>query len=588
MGGLVAGSGVLGHGIKANIDYYSPPQPPGGCRSVGELGVGALGQHVFASDTATDCTNLFTDPVDPNGFTPSVGFFTPNGVQIGNVRMDCQNPAIEWVTWEKDSQGCREAKLQFAGDSAPFNLLPQMLVRINWVGGNDEAYQYTGICRYYDYVGNTEDKVTLTIKGLVEQVRELRKDDTYVPGGGGDDVGLVVQYLVQTYVDPETNAAYVPGLIDTLTGETVTTTIELGKYPLSQVFDTLALLASKPELGYSYFWGVNGKGEFFFQKEDVNITRVFQVGYAGVDSYSPKPMPERMINQVTVRRKKVSGSNNAGWEIAHVESDTVSIDNFGLQNKEVQVPGYFTTDLCTRIAQSIVNEGSAIKIGADIKKIPLNKPDDFYVLNEKCRVISPPAIYNKVASELEGTAGWIQLATVGDTVISSGAPTVVTGSDSLRIQYTNGTGDIFRLPINEVGFIKKIIVYFRSTKAGTIIRIGAGFNAWNEQTIDVKAVLLNTYYAVELEYNQRRLGFFGFEIIDTDTVTATTIYMDRVEVLKSGHEHTEFNMERQKVVLKPGDSYYDLRVGPEPIAAEDHVAGLIDLVENLEATNEVV
>ena len=588
-GNFVSGwAPVAAYSAPVELETYVPPIVDEDCRRVGALSVGIFGQKIFDDDLQRDCTSRFDTPDTEFqfGFAASAGFFTMGGQRLGGLRIDAQRPIVEQFIFEKDSQNCRAGKMTLR-ELPDFPLLDRMVVRVNWIGGNDEFYQYTGYTEFFDKTGNTKNKYILQLFGLVEQIRTLRKEDTYIPSGPGDDVGIVVDYLAQTYVGPETNALYVPSNIDTTTGETVTTTIEIGKYNLSKVFDTLAKLASKPELDVSYRWGVNGRGEFFFLPENQNIIKVFKVGYDGVDTYDPKKVTDQpfFVNQTSIRRKKISGSDNAGWEVAAVVSDATSIANNGLSDYPVTVPGYFTNDLCTRIGQTIVEQGKDPKFGAELKKVPVYTSSDFLDMNRRVRVISPPAVFDEVISELDDSSAFTKTG-AGDSILSDDTTFKISGASALKLDYTNATGDIYETNVSAQGFIQNVIVHVRSNKAGAILRVGAGRFNWNDFTLDLPITITGQSIPYKIAYSLTKLGKFGFEIIDPDTLTPTTIYIDRLEIEKNGHRHIDYSVTRARYTLGPTDNFVDLSLGPEPIAAVDHTAGLIDLVDNLEATSE--
>lgn len=530
----------------------------------------------FGSRGALD-SDYFSEtvyPVQKNLSSVFIKVVSVSGVHEGTFRFDVQRPLVVDVSFTNDQSGCADFQIRL-NELPPFPIRAKSNVEIYLFG--DSVPWYTGYIEEKPEEGTTEKTLIIKGFGLRKRLSRVRDGATY---STAQDIGALVDAIVQAIVLPNTAIKYNADKINRNTGVLTTGPVELSKHTLDKVFDDLATTAG-------CFWGVDGEGEFFFRLQDRELKRVF---FEGWDFSSMKvSLDKNVVNSVIVRRMNPKGTGKSGFTIAALANDPGSIIENDLQEKVFNVSGYFQTPECQIIANNLLAELKDHKTVIEVRDMPIDDSEDRPVFGKVGFASRFSPSYSEIYDDAEDLSLWGKIG-ANDLIVSQSSAIVMDRAYSIRLSYTNGTNDVARVRKYFRQRINKVKFWIFSQRPGQIITIGVGVNDWNEKTYPVTVPIAGQFFEVKWDIESENIweiNYFGIRIDDASGF-ANDIYIDRIELDVRGSKRYDLQLIKATTRITPTKGItLDLTAGASKNRTENFIAGLKTAIDNMDMEGEV-
>jgi hypothetical protein len=513
-----------------------------------------------------------------------------SGAVLGRLRTDIEKPVLHSIEFTLDENGCADFTLRL-NRLPTFEILPFSIIDVTIA--NTSFQWFSGVITTVDEAGTRGGAFANPDKnrpfeyrgfGLRRYIDDLRAD---VDFAALRDVGDVARELFRDYVVGVDEAApfspvrYNASKIDATTGVVLANAIELGKFSLRQVFDTLAQMASAR-------WGVDGDGETYFEMDSGAIVRTFAIGYR-VNEFEPKYNYDEIKNAIIVQRQEGRGSGGAGWSVAGIYNDAASVKTYGRRELIYQIPGFFSDADADIIGESLRDSLSQPQLSAEIDGLVIESGADYFERGTY-RFIMPLAIYRETIDDLNdasaaGIAGSGDLAiatdaTFGDFMYSTG---------SVRLDFQNAANQRVEWNVTAEGIIKEIRFYIKSSATGGFLTVGVGENQWNENTATIDLIEVNEFRPFiwdVSELNLRRIGKFAIKV-NANQSSAVQVWVNKLDVIFRGHKSYNMRLKRVTYSFSPRGAIARAEFGKLPKRISDYVSGLLATAQELKFTGEV-
>ena len=513
-----------------------------------------------------------------------------SGAILGSIRTDIEKPVLHSIEFTNDENGCADFTLRL-NRLPTFEILPFSIIDVTIA--NTSFQWFCGVITSVDEAGTRGGAFADPDKnrpfeyrgfGLRRYIDDLRAD---VDFAALLDIGTVAQTLFRDYVVGVDEAApfspvrYNASKIDSTSGVVLANQIELGKFSLRQVFDTLAQMASAR-------WGVDGDGETYFETDDGAVVKTYAVGYK-VNDFEPKLNYDEIKNAIIVQRQQGRGSGGAGWAVAGIYNDAASAKKYGRRELVYQIPGFFDDSDADIIGESLRDSLSEPSFSAEVAGIVIESDADFFERGTY-RFIMPLAEYREIIDDLnDATAaavvgsGDLAIATdntFGDYMFSTGA---------VRLDFQNAANQRAEWSISADGIIKQIRFYVKSTVAGGFLTVGVGENQWNEYTAQIDLTTINEFRPFVWDVSDlglQKLGKFAVRV-DSNQAAAVQVWVNKLDVFYRGHQTYRMKLKRVTYLFSPSGATARAEFGELPKRISDYVSGLLATSQELKFTGEV-
>jgi hypothetical protein len=347
-------------------------------------------------------------------------------------------------------------------------------------------------------------------------------------------VTAIVEDIVENWIAPFSPISYVPSLIGPASGTVTASTIELGKFSIRQVLDTLAQMAVTDD--YYYIWGVSGDGNFYWERIEFDSReRTFFIGY-NLHEFQPKINYENVRNVITVQRQQGRGSGGAGWAVAGVYNNDSSVKKYGRNELNYQIPGFFSDSDADLVGNALISDLAEPDTSAQTGNWQARNQLE-YLTNGIYRFIMPLSRYTETVNDVDDASEWDIVAT-GDLTAEDEDTVFVFADGGVKFTAQNASGQRAEIDIEAEGLIREVRFYVRSNQAGAGMTVGVGGSAWNEVTTTLDVPIADTFVPFRWDVsdlNIRTLGKFAIRI-DEDFTAERQIYIDKIDVVFSGHK----------------------------------------------------
>lgn len=517
-----------------------------------------------------------TPVAEPIGVTPEIKITSLSGALIGNIRTDNQNTPIQSIEFAVDDKGCSHFKLVL-NRLPEFEIEPASKIVIKILG--TDFNWYSGIVNYPEDQGTRNNTYKFEGFGMRSFLNVPLDEDLVYESG--TDIGEIVQDIVQNYIVSRFPIGYNVSKIDITTGSILEATAQLGKFPIDQVFDMLAMHSG-------FRWGVDAESEFFFEERLSTPIKTFHVGY-GMKEFRPRLNIQNVVNAITLKRQSTNGSGESGWSLVGLFNDAASAHKYGTRRKEFQLPGHFSDDDGSRIGNGLLNELKEPKKSATVRGIPVVNGDS-YLRNGIHRFINPLEDYNISVDEIEDHTEWSLISQTGDDIQKSDDSVIfMQGSSSLKLDYTSSDGAYVTKDISIKASIKQIKFYARSDKSDVVLRVGVGFTNWDERTVDMRIPQSSLFIPMIWDvsgFNLTEVRKFGIQINDTSGI-ATEIWIDKLHALITAHRNYNLEFKEAKYIFTGKRQAIDCEFGTLPPRLENYIASINKLTGDMRATQEI-
>lgn len=513
------------------------------------------------------------------GASANITITSVSGALVGQIRTDIQKSIVQSIEFTVDENGSADfvMKLNRLPD---FEILPMSIITIN-IGDSDFDW-YKGVVTYPDTEGAYRDSYEFRGFGLRRWLENLRADTDF---GVGMDIRDIMQVLAEDWIAPFSPIRYNPAKIAPSTGVILGTTIELGKFSLRQVLDTLSTMANAG--GFFHVWGVDGDGEFYFERKAINsMERTFFIGY-NLHDFQPKLNYEEVKNVITMQRQEGRAAGGAGWSVAGVYNDESSVAKYGRNELNYQIPGFFADNEADIIGNALIEDLAEPKNSAKTSGWQARTQLDFLPPGNY-RFIMPLGDFSQVASDLDDATEFTVFG-AGDLTVNDDTQFMLYGSKGIRFDFQNAENQRAEIDIEAFGFIQEVRFYVRGSVAGAYLTAGVGEGAWNEQTIKVEIPQAEVFYPIRWdlrESNIRDLKKFAIRI-DENAPAQRKVWIDKLEVLLRGHRTYTMRLKRAVYRYSPDGSGADCEFGSLPSRLTDYIAGLQATASELKFTGEI-
>lgn len=538
-----------------------------------QVGFGTLGNRGYSRPQQS---NAVAGTTFQTGFL-EVRFVGRSGDVIGVVRTDVQKNIIKELTFVDDDKGSSTFNLTL--NSLPeFSIDAYSQIRIRLYASTFDWY--SGIILQAPEFGIKRlDGYKFSGKGFryyLEGENGLKADVDYTTG---TDIAAVFADIVQNYVAPFSPIKYSAPKIDNPSGVVLANDIELGKFPIAEVFDTLADMAG-------YYWQVDGDREAVFKQDPTVNQRTFFVGY-GINDFQPKLNNEEIKNTVLVQRQSGRGSGGAGWALAGNYSDATSIALYGKRELIFQVPGFFDDDDADIIGAAVLAANKDPKFSASFSGFKIQSDDDFLEPGSY-RFILPYDEDREIWLALDDATDWTAL-TGSSSTVSKDTSIFIYADGSVRFDIDGSTGDEWEtMETFEAALIQSVSFYVRSDATGSFFNVGIGVDDWKENIFPVAVPVSNEFFRVSLDVralNLSKISYFGIEFTSD---VAASVYLDKVEVLAKGYKTYTMERKRTTYQLKPGTGLEAKgEFGQVPFLMEDYIQSILKTNAELRFVSEI-
>lgn len=522
---------------------------------------------------------IFTQPIkrEESAFATIV-ITSVSGALIGRIRTDIQKSLLRTLEFTDDENGSADF-IMTLNKFPEFEILPFSMLEIT-VGTSDFSW-YKGILSYPDNQGTDRDFLEFKGFGLRRYLEEWKAD---VDFGPGLDITEIVDNIVQVHVAPRGPIVYNASKIGPLSGVLIANKVEFGKFPIRNVLDTLVKMAQTDD--FYYQWGVDGDGDFFWERKATDsLERTWHIGF-NLNNFKPRTNFERVRNAIIVQRKEGRGSGGAGWAVAGLFNDASSAAKYGENELNVQIPGFFATAEANLFGNALLDSLKEPIDSARLKFWQANRAVD-YLTRGNYRAIMPLKDFQENIDDIDDASDFSIIGS-GDLAAADDTTFFVFGTGSTRLTFTASAGTRAELNIVAKGFIKEIRFYIRSSATGAFMTVGVGTSVWDQVTTKLDIPIAESFLPIIWDVsneNLRDITKFAIEI-DDDFGFERNVWIDKLDILFSGHKTYRMRLKRTTYRFTPQSSGAESELGELPDALPDYVSGLQALSEELRFTGE--
>lgn len=512
-----------------------------------------------------------------------------SGAVLGRLRTDIEKPILHSVEFTLDENGCADFTLRLSR-LPDFEILPFSVVEINIA--NTSFNWFTGVVTSLDEAGTRGGAFSSDRNrpyefrgyGLRRYLDGLRADADF---DSLQDVGEVIKTIFRDYVVGVDEAApfspvrYNESKIDTDAGVVLANTIELGKFTLRQVLDTLAQMASGR-------WGVDGDGETYFEQDNATPRRTFGVGYR-INDFEPKIAYDTIKNAIIVQRQQGRGSGGAGWAVAGIYNDEASVKKYGRNELAYQIPGYFSDADADIIGGALRDSLSEPTFSADVEGLQILTDAD-YLERGFYRFIMPLAEYRETVADIDDAADF-SIVGAGDLAATTDETfgNYVYSTAGVKLSFQNAANQRAELEFSALGIIKQIRFYIKSSVAGAFLTAGVGRYQWDENTTDVDVQVVDEFIPFVWDVSVlglQNLGKFAVKV-KANTASAVNVWIDKLDIVYRGHKTYTLALKRATYKFAPSGNTVNAEFGNLPPTLSNYVSGLLATSSELKFTGEV-
>lgn len=514
--------------------------------------------------------------------TADISFSLVSGGAIGKIQTNVEDSIVRDLSFTVDEHGSADFTISLLREP-DFNILPNSIVKFRI--GKSAFSWYCGTIDYPEEISTGQDVLVYKGFGLRKYLSELSAPTTYT---AAMLISAVVDDIVQNWISPYCPISYNASKIDVSTGSVLANNIELGKYKLPMVLDTLALQAQGT--GYYYAWGVDGDGDFYFKKITTTTpVRTYFVGYNAHD-FKPKLNFNEIKNVITLTRKELIGTGNPGWKVAGVYNAPGSVKKYGRMELTYPIPGYYAIADADILGAALRDNLSEPTYAAQVSGINAWEEINFFTPGIY-RFILPKVDdvkFQTVLDDLDDNTVFT-ISGAGDLAKADDVDQLVWSAGSVRFDFQNAINQVAEMSINASGYIRGLNFYLRATKPMKV-RIGAGVTNWNDYTQDFYLPADSNFYELNWDLSVlalESLTKFGIQILSNE-VNPESIWIDRLAANLTGHRTYRLKFLRAKFNYSPEKSDVACDFGGIPPSLIEYAAALQRSATELKFTGEIV
>lgn len=426
--------------------------------------------------------------------------------------------------------------------------------------------------------------------------------------GTGDLVSDVIKYVCSSYINEGgTFIKYQSSNIATTTGILTGGVLDFYNKTYYEIFQTLNKFIENV-----YTLGVDEYGNIFCKAYASTPIDKYFVGFNASEA-DIKLNLDGVKNYITVNRKKSTGTNQVGSERGFVPSQTSlvqeSIGTYGRREWNVDLPGYYSDNVCQNIADRLFTIYSqprySIKIpNMDFKKYPIDNysvvssyNDNIITLINSCEInsgiyfygfnptqsvfpITNPSLYG---THPYGSAVYTGLGSTYSATIQATTQTYVKGSKSILVNVSSGFTTNswvpflqFKMPSNTI-LAKNFIIsmYIYANKFNVKFQFERGNVNYTSNYIDLAPITQWNRYDMPMSVTSPQIPEY-LTLYCYSLIPSFSFYIDNVVLLQSLNEHINVNLYETTSTLDANSSKVDLSFGQDSNRLDYFLASIVN------------
>jgi hypothetical protein len=503
---------------------------------------------------------------------------------VGRIRSDAEKSIINSLDFTIDEHGSANFALKL-NKIPEFEILDFSIIKITLA--NTAFSWYCGVIDISDKEENILENNLYELRGFGfrEYLKKLKVYDPDDPSASvfatGTDIGDIVTIIVAEFIVPFCPVIYLPGNVWDTTGVILANDIEVGKFFIDSVLDTLAGMANA-------VWGINGDGEFFFQERNTDVQKVYFAEF--MKSVKPKINLQEVKNTIIVQRQQPLSAGGAGWAVGGIYSDLVSISKYGKRELQYQVPGYFQQGEIDIVGNNLLAEKKEPTTSATCEFTEIDGENSF-LSNGYYRFILPFSRYRVEYQDFETLDDWA-LISAGDMAITLDTTTYKTGQAAIKLTYSDSAGGAAEYTeVFNKGIVKNLYIYFMADQVGKFFNLEidvVDMNGAETLTVGVTIARQDEFVLFTwalAAYNIRRITALRIRPTLYPT-TEKNIWIDRVTFEINACKHYSLDFKRATYTVAPNSQSFSAEFGQIPPKMENYLEQLFRLADEFRFTTE--
>ncbi|MCW7460148.1 hypothetical protein ND856_18690 [Leptospira bandrabouensis] len=285
---------------------------------------------------------------------------------------------------------------------------------------------------------------------------------------------------------------------------------------------------------------------------------------------------DSIVNIVEVNRKKEkSADGTTPMTLGALRTNQTSIAKYGPMEEPIDVPAYFTDEICDSLALAKINAKSEPKEEGSTKKGKWK-----YWKFGNYSIVTEEGYYKEVLHEMDSLEGFVVPSGISASISSS---IFITGAGSLKLAFGNSAnGKDVSCPLDKrVAGLKEIFLYVYGNKIGTYIRFGIGKDTFKENLFKITINQTTNPSLIVLPVDNlpidhiKEMGF----IIDNPQ-DGTEVYIDEVAINSYTSLHKTQPLKLVKYHYNQFNKFCELNFGIVTSKQENWLAGLNAKIES--------
>lgn len=376
---------------------------------------------------------------------------------------------------------------------------------------------------------------------------------------------IILEYLPQ-----------VKGIIASTGGITSTPTVPLGGgidlegISIEKAFDFIRSM-----LGGQWNLVVEPDGRITLNPKSTSIIDKIFSSYDG-QIFDFEENLDNIVNIVEVNRKKEKAEDGSTpMTLGALRTNETSIAKYGPMEEPIDVPAYFTDEICDKLAIAKLNSRSEPKEEGSAKK---GKWKYWKVGNYS--IVTEEGYYKEILNEMDSLDGFTIPSEVNGSISSA---IFITGAGSLKLAFGNSAHEKeVKYSLNKrVTSLRTIFLYVYANKVGTYFKFGIGKDSFKENLFPITINQTTNPELIALPVSNLpidQINEFGF--LFENPQDGSEVYIDEVAIESYTSLHKTQPLKLIKYKYYPFNKYCELTFGVNTSKQENWLAALNAKIES--------
>lgn len=285
---------------------------------------------------------------------------------------------------------------------------------------------------------------------------------------------------------------------------------------------------------------------------------------------------DNIVNIVEVNRKKEkSEDGTTPMTLGALKSNPTSVAKYGPMEGPIDVPAYFTDEVCEALATAEINAKSEPKEEGSAKKGKWK-----YWKIGTYSIVTEEGYYKEILNEMDSLDGFVFPPEVAASISTA---IFITGAGSLKLSFGNSAHEkeVKYSLDKRVSGLKTIYLYIYGNKLGSYLRFGIGKDSFKEYLFPITINQTSNPELIAIPVANLpidRIKEFGF-IFDIPQ-NGTEVYIDEVAIESYTSLHKTQPLKLVKYKYTPYNKFCELTFGVNSSKQENWLAALNAKIES--------